>query len=209
MLYCAVVQGTHTYGGEIWPPLAQPTEADHSFVQFGQQLCYLHRKAGKHNVFLLGNTLPFSTRKHAVLFLLRRVAAPYDSLLHQCVVLLYRWHFAGHCNWLTVVMGWVQRCDARFTLRTVDGSGGWQGLCSGPTTWNEFAPQQRWRFPGLWPGRDHQVWTTKEYASEGEWRMAWLELIGWARRVVSRYAAAEKKDYFLRVQLRRVSEGGD
>ena len=38
--------------------------------------------------------------------------------------------------------------------------------------------------------------------------MAWLELIGWARRVVSRYAAAEKRNYFLRVQLRRVSEGG-
>ena len=123
----------------------------------------------------LGNTLAFSiwARKHAVLFLLRCLAAPCDSLLHQCLVLLFHWHAAGHRNWLTVVMGWVQKWDPRSTLIAVDGPSGWQALCFGPNSWNEYAPQRRWRFPGLWPGRDHQVWTTSEYASEGAWRSAW------------------------------------
>ena len=88
MLYSAIVQGAQTYGSEIWLALVEPHEADRTFVQFDQHLFHLHRKTGKHNVFLLGNTLPFSiwARKHAVLFLLRCLAAPCDSLLHQCLV---------------------------------------------------------------------------------------------------------------------------
>jgi len=134
MLYRAIVQGTQTYGSEIWLPLVQPQDADRLFVQFGQQLFYLHRKTGKHNVFLLGNTVPFSiwARKHVVLYLLRCVAAPCDSLLHQCIVLLFRWHRAGHRNWLSIVMGWIQKWDSRFSLVAVDGPEGWQAVCFGP-----------------------------------------------------------------------------
>lgn len=109
MLFKAIVQGAQSYGAEVWLPLAQPASLDATFITFAQSLLHLHKKGARRNIYLLTNTTPFTlwARKLAVGFLLRGVAAPCDTLLHQCVVQLHRWHRAGHSNWLTTVIRWL------------------------------------------------------------------------------------------------------
>ena len=54
----------------------------------------------------------------------------------------------------------------------------------------------------------NQTWRTCDYATKDEWRTAWLELVRWARCVTARYAAWQRKDFFLRIQSGRVCAVG-
>ena len=155
--------------------------------------------------------LPFSiwARQQAVVFLLRAIAAPVGTLLHQALMQLYRLHQQGQSNWLSIMTSWIQRWDARLGLTLTDVGGGWDGLCFRPTTWDELAPQRRWRFPGGlqgWADPEAQTWRTTDYVSDDAWWDAWLDLMGWSRRVAARFAAWDKKEFFLRTQYNRVCQ---
>jgi hypothetical protein len=213
MLYKALVRGAQSYGSELWLPLVETRAADRTLVTFMQQLFFLHKKTGHYNAFLLANMTPFSVwaRKHAVLFLLRAIAAPCDTLVHQGMLQLFRWHREGRQNWLTHTVGWVRRWDSRFGLRVVHSHGGWgwDSLCFVPTVWDERAPQRRWRFPGTgWNDPGNQCWLTADCSTDDVWRTEWLRLVGWARRVADRYAAWEKAEFFLREQFGRLACAG-
>jgi hypothetical protein len=213
MLYKALVQGAQSYGCELWLPLVVVKAADRTLVTFLQQLFFLHKKTGHYNAFLLANMTPFSiwARKRAVLYLLRAVAAPCDTLLHQSMLQLFRWHREGRVNWLTHTLGWVRRWDHRFGLRVIHSHGGWawDSLCFAPTVWDQRAPQRRWRFPGIgWNDPRNQCWLTTDHSNDDGWRTDWLVLVGWARRVAARYAAWEKAEFFLRDQFGRLSNAG-
>jgi len=97
MLYKSIVQGGQAYGAEVWLPLVRTSELDHTFPVFVQHFFPLAQQDKPANTYLFANTLPFHiwARKLVVAFFLRAVAAPYDTLLHQCVVELLRLHLAG------------------------------------------------------------------------------------------------------------------
>ena len=120
-LFSAIIQGSHVYGAEIWLPLTRTKSIDLTFVNFVQHFFHLHNKTGHKNMYLLTGKLPFSiwARKFAVSFHLRGIAAPYDTLVHQCIVQLTKFHNAGKHNWLSVVQEWVRAWDPRFRLQIV------------------------------------------------------------------------------------------
>ena len=103
-------------------------------------------------------------------FLLRAVAAPYDTLLHQCVVQLLTWHIEGKRNWLSTVMEWIRAWDERFNLQLNPAGGGWSFVSFVWVPWDETAPQRRWRFPGQGWGYGPQLWATSDHRTEAEWR---------------------------------------
>ena len=100
LLFKAIVRGSQAYGAAIWAPLVRASEFDRTFFLFLQHFFHLHGKTSRMNVYLLSNTVPFSIwmRKLAVSYLLRAVAAPCDTLVHQCLVQLVISHNAGFHN---------------------------------------------------------------------------------------------------------------
>ena len=115
--------------------------------------------------------------------------APFDTLLHQCVVQLYIWHLEGKRNWLSSVLDWMRAWDSRFGLQLNHAGDGWSFISFVWVPWDATAPQFQWRFPGQGWGYGPQQWPTKEFRTEAEWRQAWAVLVGWGKRVAERYAA--------------------
>ena len=210
MLFKAIVQGGQAYGAEVWLPLVRTDELDRTFCVFIQHFFHLHNKTGRLNTYLLADTIPFHlwARKLVVSFLLRAVAAPYDTLIHQCVVQLLSWHLEGKRNWLSTVMEWIQAWDGRFGLRLNTVRDGWSSVSFAWVPWDERAPQRQWRFPGTGWGYGPQMWATSETTTEAEWRQQWAVLVGWGKRVAERYAAFERSRFILREQYGRVAKGG-
>ena len=141
-------------------------------------------------MYTLVGKLPFSiwAQQHAVAFLLRAVASPCDTLLHQSLVQLLELHAAGNRNWLSTVTDWIRQWDHRFGLRLHATGQGFKAVCFVWSPWDEYAPQRQWKFPGIW-GRAPQFWLTTEFAREGGWREEWKNLVSWGKRVSQRYAS--------------------
>ena len=139
-----MVQGSQTYAAEIWLHLVEPRAADQTFTAFMQHFLHLRVKTSRLNIYVLTGQLPFSVwaQRHAVAFLLYAVAAPCDTLLHQCLVELMDLHGAGHPNWTTEVIKWIRRWDSRFGLRLHSAEHGRRAVCMIWTSWDESAPQR-------------------------------------------------------------------
>ena len=113
-------------------------------------------------------------------FLLRAVAAPYDTLLHQCVVQLLSWH--GQTKLVVRCYG-VDPGLGQLLWSTAQPGREWlvlRQLRVGPLG-RKSAPAAV-EVPGAGLGYGPQQWVTSGYSTEAEWRHAWAGLVGWGKR---------------------------